>query len=215
MRMTGSRHPLGPLGEEELDLAALYALGALPEDERVRIEASQAGRETFWSEVRTLESAAHRLAGLLPHTGSRGDLWRRVQERIRAGACARVPSQVWRAWPADRAQSMHLTRAAAGEFERTDLPGIEVRRLHVDEASDRISMLVRMAPGAAYPAHRHGGPEECLVLSGDLSVGDAIQLGPGDYQRMDCGSVHEVQSTQAGCLLFVVSSRHDEILGVA
>jgi len=34
----------------------------------------------------------------------------------------------------------------------------------------------------------------------------------GDYQRMERGATHLVQSTQAGCLLFIVSSLQDELL---
>jgi len=34
----------------------------------------------------------------------------------------------------------------------------------------------------------------------------------GDYQRVEVGSEHPVQSTENGCLLFIVSSLHDELL---
>jgi hypothetical protein len=33
----------------------------------------------------------------------------------------------------------------------------------------------------------------------------------GDYQRAEKGTLHEVQSTEGGCLLLLVSSQHDEL----
>ena len=75
-----------------------------------------------------------------------------------------------------------------------------------------VTMLIRMAPGTAYPAHRHGGAEECYVLEGDLHVGDDIVMHAGDYQRAEAGSTHPVQSTRGGCLLLLTSSLRDELV---
>ena len=72
-------------------------------------------------------------------------------------------------------------------------------------------MLFRMAPGSSYPAHRHSGPEECLVLSGDLRISD-VRMVEGDYQFAAAGSEHTVQSTENGCLLLITTSLSDEIL---
>jgi anti-sigma factor ChrR (cupin superfamily) len=77
-------------------------------------------------------------------------------------------------------------------------------------------MLVRMEAGTSYPAHRHAGFEECFVLAGDLEIegepGEAaLEMRAGDYQRMEGGSRHARQSTRAGCLLFITSSREDEL----
>ena len=74
-----------------------------------------------------------------------------------------------------------------------------------------MTMLVRMEAGSSYPQHIHDGPEECYVLQGDLRVGDEV-LGRGDYQRAAPGSRHGIQSTENGCLLFIVSSLTDEII---
>jgi anti-sigma factor ChrR (cupin superfamily) len=80
----------------------------------------------------------------------------------------------------------------------------------MDSARDRMTCLVRMAAGTAYPRHIHAGPEECLVLEGELRVGDEM-LRAGDYQRAAPGSHHPVQSTDRGCLLLIVSSLSDEL----
>jgi anti-sigma factor ChrR (cupin superfamily) len=72
-------------------------------------------------------------------------------------------------------------------------------------------MLVRMPAGASYPRHRHAGAEQCYVLEGDLRFGGRV-FRAGDYQCADADSIHDVQYTEAGCLLLIVSSLHDEIV---
>jgi len=49
------------------------------------------------------------------------------------------------------------------------------------------------------------------VLEGVLNVGD-LRMKAGDHQRAAAGSAHVVQSTDSGCLLFIVSSLRDELL---
>ena len=127
-------------------------------------------------------------------------------------AAASRPAQVWKRWtPPPTRDGVCIVRATDGAWEDTGVAGVEVRQLYTDRAHNRATMLVRMTPGAAYPRHLHNSPEECLVLEGDLSVG-AHTLRPGDYQRAEPGSTHGVQSTRAGCLLFLVSGLDDDLL---
>ena len=121
--------------------------------------------------------------------------------------------QIWKRWAASGSDGDAFLFLSASEcrFEPTSMPGVEARRLFVDPESDRVTMLVRMAPGSSYPAHVHGGPEECLVISGDLRIG-ALHMKGGDFQHAEAGSTHVVQSTDEGCVLLIVSSLHDEIL---
>ena len=55
-------------------------------------------------------------------------------------------------------------------------PGIECKLLATDGARHRVSMLVRLAPGARYPAHTHAGTEELHLLDGELWI-DERKLG--------------------------------------
>lgn len=121
--------------------------------------------------------------------------------------------QLWKQWSAPPAasSSLFVLRGNDGEWEKTEVEGVEVKQLFVDQERDYVTMLVRMQPGSSYPSHRHGGFEECYVLQGDLSVGENV-MRAGDYQRAAGGSVHVVQSTAQGCMLFIVSSQHDELL---
>lgn len=120
--------------------------------------------------------------------------------------------QVWKNWkrpsgPAD----FFLQRGSEGEWEPTAVAGVEVKKLFVDQKRNYATMLVRMAAGTAYPGHRHAGFEECYVMQGDLHVGNIV-MHAGDYQRAEGGSIHDVQKTEQGCLLFIVSSLDDELL---
>lgn len=206
------------LNEHELELAALYALSALSGLEMEALEREQRDRAAFWAEVRSLRDAAAGLAESGPRARPRRDLWPAIQARIGAADARSTPSssdlrtQVWKSWRATGEPDAMTIAARDGAFEPTDIPGIRVRRLSVDEEADRITMLVRMDAGTAYPAHRHGGAEECYVLEGDLEIVGKQELQAGDYQRMETGSLHPIQRTRKGCLLLITSSRHDELV---
>ena len=118
---------------------------------------------------------------------------------------------MWNRWTSTRTPGFYTLPESDASWEATAIAGVSVRPLHVDHDNDRITMLVRTAAGTAYPPHRHGGDEECYVLEGDLVAGDEV-LHAGDYQFAAEGSVHGVQSTERGCTLLIISSRHDELL---
>lgn len=122
------------------------------------------------------------------------------------------PAQPWRHWSSERPGSGHsLDRADGARWERTAFEGVETRRLFVDPAHDRVTMLVRMAAGASYPPHRHKGPEECYVIEGDLRAG-SMDMRSGDFKFSGVNSEDVRQSTVNGCLLLIVSSMQDELL---
>ena len=82
----------------------------------------------------------------------------------------------------------------------TIAPGVSTKLLH--RSATAHSFLVRLAPGAALPAHDHEGEEECLLLEGDATLGD-IHATPGDYQLAPSGTRHKTITTQDGALIFV------------
>ena len=191
-----------------LEDATLYILGELAEEPRRSFEEHLRGCASCSSEIRRLSAAAAVVAGTA-ETVPPASLHARLRQRV---AAARPALQPWKQWDAEATGSRTIRRKDESEWQDTALPGIRVRNLFVDAANDRITMLVRMQPGTAYPSHRHGGAEECYVLEGDLLVGE-YRMRAGDYQRVDSGSTHGVQSTENGCLLFIVCSAHDELLG--
>ncbi|MCY2959016.1 MAG: cupin domain-containing protein [Planctomycetota bacterium] len=207
------------LDDDLRELAALYVLDSLESEAARRYRLHLRGCEACQSEVESLARLTGRLTHAAPEIAPPPELWTRVLERIRGGTPprstpSRRPTQVWKDWDAPSApgdDGVYFALASAGGFEATGLDGVAVRRLAVDPEKERVTMLVRMAPGTSYPAHRHGGAEECFVLEGDLRVGDVHMQG-GDFQRAESGSVHPVQSTDSGCLLLIVSSTTDELL---
>lgn len=204
-----------PLDPHALELAALYALSALGPSEMEAVERDYREVPAFWDEVRSLRDATASLAEAGPRAKPRRDLWPEIRACLEPVAAERPPArvppaQVWKAWSSTGAPSTIVPRADV--FEPTAFPGVHVRCLAVDEAADRVTMLVRMDAGSSYPAHRHGGAEECFVVQGDLEVGAEHELVAGDFQRMEAGSCHTVQSTRGGCLLLITSSRQDELL---
>jgi quercetin dioxygenase-like cupin family protein len=74
-----------------------------------------------------------------------------------------------------------------------------------------VTALVRLAPGAGYPAHAHADTEELYLLSGELHVGD-IRLRAGDYCAGEPESRHVRSVSPMGCT-FVVNASEDDRLG--
>ena len=88
--------------------------------------------------------------------------------------------------------------------------GIECKLLATDTARRRVSMLVRLAPGASYPAHTHAGVEELHLLDGELWIDDR-QLFPGDYNYGPPGAGDDRVWTETGCTCVVITSTEDTL----
>lgn len=79
-------------------------------------------------------------------------------------------------------------------------PGIALKVLH--DHGDGQSFMLRMEPGARLPRHAHATEELCVVLEGQVMLGD-IEAGPGTYHLALAGSDHVELTTRTGCLLFL------------
>lgn len=211
--MSTPHHALG----DPVELAALYASGAMTPPQAAAFEAHLAeGCADCTGELRLLVPAVQDLLSAIepvePGEAMNKDFLARLGacDQDDAEAHAHHP-QVWRGWAGDSPGADILIRQASAEgWEDTGCEGVWIRRLSVDTAHNRMTALVRMAPGASYPGHLHDGPEECFVLEGDLDGGDHV-LHAGDYERLAGGSRHGVQRTEKGCLLLIVSSLTDEL----
>jgi len=118
----------------------------------------------------------------------------------------------------------HIARRIAAEAGTQPLPrepgewaepeweevaaGISCKLLATDADRDRVSMLVRLAPGVAYPAHRHAGVEELHLLDGELWI-DGRKLRPGDYNRAEPDTADERVWSETGCTCVLVTSSRD------
>lgn len=82
---------------------------------------------------------------------------------------------------------------------RPTFAGVEVMPLW--GYSECTSMLVRFAPGAGVPDHHHAAHEDCLMLEGEMFLGD-ILLRPGDYQLAPAGGGHFGEMSDVGGTFF-------------
>src|SRR5688572_6322860 len=89
-------------------------------------------------------------------------------------------------------------------------PGISCKLLSTDAERNRVSMLVRLAPGADYPPHRHAGVEELHLLDGELWI-DENKLYPGDYNHAKPGTGDSRVWSETGCTCVLVTSTKDQL----
>jgi anti-sigma factor ChrR (cupin superfamily) len=80
----------------------------------------------------------------------------------------------------------------------------------VDAETKNITSLLKLGPGAAYPAHHHAGVEQCLVIEGTVRIGQ-ILLESGDFEYANAGTEHAVVQSDSGCVLMLISNQDDEV----
>jgi len=187
-----------PTGPHELapERAALIAAGAATPDEAAVYEPqltetiSTAG---FGPVVRSLAAA---IPSVDPPPRIKADILARLTPRIDPRAADRVA--------ASKMKGSVFRFGGDGGFVPTPYPGVSARLLHVDEARRQFSVILRLDPGSTYPAHPHDGPEECIVLDGEMLVGE-VRMRKGDYQRVEGGTDHIVQYSETGATLFITA----------
>lgn len=101
---------------------------------------------------------------------------------------------------AEEQASAHLTvRAEDGQWQPFG-PGLTLKVLH--EAGGVMSYLVRLAPGAVLPPHRHPMDEECVVLEGSLRIG-GLEVGAGGFHLGRQDVLHMPIVSERGALIFL------------
>jgi anti-sigma factor ChrR (cupin superfamily) len=176
-----------------IDLVAVYALGAVPDDELAAVEAHIAACADCGEELARLRplvaSFAAWPADILRPSES---VWERLSKRIDFPKTGAEPA------------SERWSEPAWEEVA----PGIATKVLATDMERQRVSLLVRLAPGVAYPAHTHAGFEELHLLDGELWIGDR-KLRPGDFNRGEPGTVDTHVFSETGCTCVLVTSPRD------
>jgi quercetin dioxygenase-like cupin family protein len=111
------------------------------------------------------------------------------------------------------ADDSHLTVAADAGAWQPLAEGVQLKVLH--EADGVLSYLLRLAPGASLPPHRHPMDEECIVLEGWLQVGSRLRVGPGGYHLARRGALHATLRSDTGATLFLRGAvpQADHVLG--
>jgi anti-sigma factor ChrR (cupin superfamily) len=186
----------GRCGKSEITCA--YALQVLPASEVAAAEAHIASCLDCQRELESLRPVVNRFVSwptdvLRPTTSLQARLALRIAEET--GKDAVLPA---------------AGRWSEPEWEQV-APGIECKLLATDTVRHRVSMLVRLAPGASYPAHTHAGAEELHLLDGELWI-DERKLFPGDYNYGAPGAGDERVWSETGCTCLLVTSSKD-VLG--
>jgi quercetin dioxygenase-like cupin family protein len=180
-----------------LELVFLHALRVLPSSEIPVLEAHLSDCAGCREEMEALRPIVGAFiswpADVLRPADS---LWDRLASRI-AAETGREP-----------AQSVPQPRAEAQWEEAA--PGLAFKLLSTDTEKDRVSMLVRLAPGVAYPPHTHGGVEELYLLNGELWIDDK-KLYPGDYNRAEAGTGDQRVWSETGCTCVLLTSTRDRL----
>jgi hypothetical protein len=179
---------------DQAELTCAYALQGLPAREAAAAEGHIATCPECQGELASLRPVVDRFAAwptdvLRPPT--------RLQERLAGRIAVETGELVLPPAP----------RWSEPDWEQV-APGIECKLLATDTDRDRVSMLVRLAPGASYPPHTHAGVEELHLLSGELWI-DARKLVPGDYNYGPPGAGDERVWSTTGCTCVLVTSTKD------
>ena len=180
---------------EHAELVCAYALDALPSGGVREVEAHILSCPDCRQELVNLRPVIDAFpswpsAVLRPAASLQG----RLAERIAAEAGGKTVIPAARQW-------------SEPEWEQV-APGITVKLLATDAESQRISMLVTLAPGAEYPPHTHAGVEELHLLEGELWIDDR-KLYPGDYNRAEPGTGDKRVWSETGCTCVLVTSTRD------
>ena len=182
---------------DQTDRISLYALRALPASEVTIVEAHIAACPHCRQELESLRPIVESLVFWPTDVLRPSDaLWERLARSIASETGTEPMLPASRQW---------------SEPEWEDVaPGISCKLLATDIENDRVSMLVRLAPGANYPPHTHAGIEELHLLHGELWINDR-KLHPGDYNRSERGTTDERVWSESGCTCVLIACSGDSL----
>ncbi len=189
--------------EEGRERAALYALGALRDEDLREFEQHlTSGCAICTDEVMAFTAVVAEIGHAAPLAAPRPEVRDRVLQRIEAQGMSKEHPTV------DK-ELLRFVGSDWLDWKPGNAPGVEIKVLAVDEERSYYTTLVRMQPGASLAPHRHVGPEESYILQGELLV-SGVLMGPGDYCHAAVGSMHTRVTTKTGCVFIAVASLHDE-----
>lgn len=82
------------------------------------------------------------------------------------------------------------------------LPGGFIKILKEADENGSLTYLARLNPGFEMPSHVHEFGEECIMLEGELYMGD-LHLKKGDYHYAEAGMKHGKHWTPTGALIYL------------
>jgi quercetin dioxygenase-like cupin family protein len=160
-----------------------------------------AGRHSEWLVVRGQASVDGTTLGFLDHHG-------RAASQAEPVLASREGATLYVRDSDDEPTPAGTTREAPEPWEDF-APGI--RRRVLWRSGNASAYLARAHNGAAVPPHSHKNDEECLMIEGDLFIGD-ILVREGEFQLAPAGVHHGLVQAASDCLLYVRGDAELDIL---
>lgn len=184
-----NRRDSGPAGRDDVK-SAEYVLGVLADDEREAIEHNLTHDASLQAQVAFWQDNFQQLADAVPPMTPGDNVFTAIEAAIEG-----------------KPQPGSITiRSGEGDWEKL-FDGVFKKKLLVDENEGAESFLLRIEPNASCPAHSHTRTEECLVLEGEMIIGEA-RFKAGDYHAAPPDVPHLPITSQTGALLYVRSELH-------
>lgn len=165
------------------DRAAAYVLGTMGAAERARFADEIARDAGLRAEVARWQARLDPLAGAVAPVAPPARVWDAIVGRL------------------DAPPELLTVRADEGRWEQMQ-PGVLRKTLWMDRAANVHVFLLRYEPGAVIERHAHGVHEECMMLEGEVFVGD-LRLVAGDYHLAPRGTTHARITSPKGALQYI------------
>lgn len=181
-------------GRAEIALLRFDALAELPLDPGATVEEWLILSGELVLDGQVLRAGDHLLIGAstprhLAHSPAGATLYRRICRPGRSAFAALSEG--------------HLSRLDDAEAWVPFSPGVDARLLAkaAQDGLECVSMMLRMRAGASAAHHSHVVGEECVMVRGDVFLGDLL-LREGEFQWAPAGTDHGTVHSDVGCLLF-------------
>ena len=176
---------------DEVDLlAAEYVLGSMDPAARALMRDRLASDPTLRRAVQDWEGRLSALSAEEAPIAPPASLWDRIDEALDVDE--------------DRADADRFSitvRRDEGQWQEI-FEGVHKKRLFKDSDEGYEAFLLKLEPGAVVPSHPHSRTEECVMLEGDVTIGD-LRLSAGDYHVVSAGTDHPDIWSEAGGVLYV------------
>ena len=199
------------ISEQQQEQASLYALGALTASELRAFEAELRDHVELRELVADLQRTTVLMANAAPAVALPADLKGKVLRRIEQAETLKTAVNPG---AAVFAQLRFAKADDATGWKQLPIPGAWIKLLSLEKERGYAILMGKLEAGARYPAHVNAGPEDFLVLTGDLHIGER-RMGPGDFHHADGGSRHEENYSLEGCTLIAVLTTDDPLVAFA
>jgi quercetin dioxygenase-like cupin family protein len=184
------------------ELAPLYALDRLSEEERLWVEQQILEEPDLAEELAAYQSAVTAIPYGVPDVPVPKNLKDRLFNQLGLETPEADPPPEPKTYLGVRSQDLN--------WQPHPAPGVSIAIIRTDEIKRELVGFLRVEPRVRYPLHFHAGMEEILMLEGDLRVDEQVYVA-GDYILSYPGSSHAPYSHE-GCRFFFHASMDDEFL---